>query len=840
LLNSIGIISSRAKVKPVAQTIGWLLSNYGMMKTTTLKFIFPYIIISLFLLGLSLSAFSQQNTAPGEEGKIILRGKLLEEANQQPLAYASVSIFKNQDSSRVNATFTQENGDFQFALAPGIYFLHFQYLGFQELVRSNVVLNKGQEPRDLGSILMKAGDYSLETVNIEVERSQMQLTIDKRIFNVGTDLTGAGNSAADILNNVPSVTVDPEGNVSLRGSQSVRILVDGKPSAMLSAGDIDALRRMQGDIIESVEVITNPSARYEAEGEAGIINIILKKNKKKGVNGSFGATAGYPQNFGGSYSLNYRQENLNFFSNFGLSYRKTPGGGNSTQRFYDQAGSLSEYYSTQTDRLRGGLGGNLQLGTDWFINENNVLTGSLLYRQSRNNNHTTVVYDDFDENENLLNSILRNSAELSNNRNVEAALNYKKTFEQEDREWTVDFKYILDDDLELTDYEEAGSLIPSALQQRSSNTEYETNLLFQTDYIHPINDSTKIEGGLRTTLRTIKNRFLVEQLNESGEFYTLPQFDDELLYNEDISAAYVIGSTQWRKLGLQAGLRGELSDVTAALLKSETENKQFYFNLFPSVSTSYQFSATNQLQASYSRRLSRPYFRLLLPFSNFSNPRNNSIGNPTLRPEYTDSYELSFLHYLKRGSFLSSVYYRRTTGVIERLILPAGDGTTIRYPVNLSERNAYGLELNYTYDFTDWWNLNTDLNFYRATIEGSFEEVAYNAEIFSWRGRATSQMVVSNNVELQMSFDYQAPRNNTQGRTLAVYALDIGASLDVLEGQGTFTLSGRDLFNTRRERRIIDQPDYQAESVFQWRQSRQAVLSFVYRLNQDERGRTRP
>jgi len=732
-----------------------------------------------------------------------------------------------------NAT-TEMDGGFTLEVPAGNYYLEFSFLGFDKKVVSDVVVT---EPLALGEIVMGESSVALETVTVEAERSQMIMKLDKRVFTVGKDLTSAGGTAADILNNVPSVNVDPEGNVSLRGSNGVRILVDGKPSAMFNSGDLDALRRMQGDIIEAVEVVTNPSARYEAEGEAGIINIILKKNKKKGVNGSFGANAGYPENFGASYNLNYRRGDFNLFSNFGISYNRSPGGGTNEQRFFDEDGNLEEFYEAVTDQDRGGIGGNFQLGTDWFLNDRTQLTGSLLYRRSSDDNVADVIYRDFNEDRSLIREVLRDTEESSNNQNLESTLDFKRTFDDEDREWTATVQYILDDDIELTDIVESNTEIEDPLFQKSSNTEYETNLLLQTDYVHPINDSIKVEGGMRTNLRTIRNAFQVNEGPSFDDLTVVEDFDDELEYTENIYAAYFIASGEFGRLGVQLGFRGELSDVTATLLKSETRNEQDYFNLFPSAAFTYQFSEATQWQVSYSRRLSRPFFRLLLPFSNFNNPRNNTIGNPNLFPEYTDSYETGLLRYLDKGSLLATVYYRRSTGVIQRLILPADDGTTIRFPVNLGTRDAYGLEFNLSYDLARWWKTTTDLNFFQAQVRGSFQEVDYSADITAWSGRVTNRFDVGKKLQVQAVFDYNAPQNTPQGRDLAVYSVDIGASMDILEGKGTLTLSGRDIFNTRIRRSVIDLPDYTSTSDFQWRRAQSVVLSFAYRLNQNKNKR---
>jgi outer membrane receptor protein involved in Fe transport len=770
-----------------------------------------------------------------QSSKTTIQGILSNGETAEPLPYATLILHDSADSSMVSNALTEADGSFVMQAPPGNFYLLCKYVGFEDKIIPNIKIAAGEGTKTLEKISMRSSAVAIETMEVNAERSKMEMKLDRRVFNVGKDLTNAGNNAADILNRVPSVNVDPEGNVSLRGSGSVRILVNGKPSGLLSAGDTEALLRMQGDIIESIEVITNPSARYEAEGEAGIINIILKKNQEKGVNGSFGATVGSPTNYGASYNLNYRQQNLNFFSNFGVDYRRTPGGGNSTQRFFDNAGNLTDFFTSQEDQIRGGVGGYIQGGLDWNIDEKNLLTGSLLYRLGEDRNEGTVTYRDFNADEELTNTTIRDIVENQTDHNLEASLDYKRTFDEEGREWTFSFKYILNDDTEIADIVQTSNESVDELLQNSSNTEDEENILIQTDYIHPLGENSKLEAGLRAALRTVDNDFLVQEEQADGSLTTLDNFDDYLRYTEDIYAAYVIGAHEAGPVGLQVGLRAEYSDITAALLRSNNANDQNYLSFFPSAALTYKLSEENQFQLSYSRRLSRPFFRRLLPFSNFNDPRSNGIGNPNLRPEFTNSFETGFLRYFKSGSLLTSVYYRRTTGVIEELTLPNENGTSIEYPVNLAERDAYGLEMSFNYDLTDWWNVTSDLNFFRAQVNGSFEGTDYSADIFSWTGGLITQFDPTDRLQLQASFDYNAPRNTTQGRRLAVYSLDLAASLDILDGKGTITVSGRDLFNTRIRRSIVDLPNYKAESAFQWRQTRQLVATFNYRLNQEKR-----
>lgn len=768
-------------------------------------------------------------------GQTTVTGKLVQEENEAPLPYATVVVHNSDDSSMVANALTMDDGSFSFEIGPGSYYAVMQYIGFEDGMISDIEIKNGQNKLELGIIPLQSEAVALDEVEIVAERSQMELKLDRRVFNVGKDLANQGNSAADILDKVPSVTVDPEGNVSLRGSQGVQILVDGKPSGLISAGDTEALLRMQGDIIESIEVITNPSARYEAEGEAGIINIILKKNQEKGVNGSFSATAGWPHNYGASYSLNYRKKDFNLFSNFGIDYRKTPGGGFNEQRFFNEDGDLTEYYTIDTDQERGGLGGYMQVGTDWIIDEQNTLTGSVLYRTGEDKNDAVITYSDYDENENLVNTTRRDVFETEGEHNFESSLFYKKTFDEKDRQLTVDAKYILDDETELADYEQTNEESTGTVVQKSSNTEDEANALIQIDYVHPIGEKSKVEGGARTTFRSINNDFWVDELNDEGEFERLPTFDNFLQYRENIYALYTQGAHEFGKFALQAGLRAEYSDITATLVKSDTSTIQEYLSFFPSAAASYKVSEKDQFQISYSRRLSRPRFRLLLPFSNYNDPRNNTFGNPNLRPEFTNSFEVGYLRYFQNGSLLTSVYYRRTTGVIERLTLPADDGTTIRYPVNLGIRNAYGLEFNFSYDFTDSWNINADMNFFREIVDGEFEDQNYSNDTYTFSGRANTQVDITDNIKVQASYRYRAPRRTTQGKMLSSASFDLAASFDVFQGKGTLTIAGRDLFNQRIRRMVIDQPDFQSESEFQWRRSQQVTATLSYRLNRDKK-----
>ena len=776
-------------------------------------------IFILFSLLLSINALAQ-NT-------VIVKGKVVDEASVA-IPYANVAAYRTADSALVEGTATGELGLFELNLEPGNYYLRITFLTYDPKIIRNIDINTSE--KDLGIIKLKENAVGLDEVIVTETKSQMQLQLDKKVYNVGSDLTDRGGNASDILDNVPSVTVDVEGNVSLRGSQNVRILINGKPSGLVGISSTDALRQIPANMIERVEIITNPSARYEAEGEVGIINIILKKEQSKGVNGSINATAGYPEDFGVGVNLNWRRDVINLFTNIGLNYDKNPGGGFSEQTFFDNGVPIA-FSESETERVRGGTSGFFQFGTDIFLNDFNTITASGLYETGAEDNYAEVVYRDFNAEGQLIGNSIRIDDEVETEHDIETALNYTRKFKQKDRKWTIDLSYNLNDDTEKSDFRETNG--SEVIFQRSTNTEDQTNLLVQTDYIHPIGTDGKFEAGLKGTYRDIENDYTVEQLDSDNNWYVLPEFDDELAYQENISAAYIIYGNKMGKFSFQAGVRGEYSDITATLIKLDTSTHKEYFQLFPSAHITYEINELNQLQLSYSRRLSRPRFRYLLPFSNFSDSRVRWQGNPDLDPEFSNSFEFGYLRYLDKGSILTNLYYRHITGVIERVTLVNEVNEIEVFPINLSTANAFGVELSGNYDLTKWWTLTGSVNFYHQVTNGEFRGENLSSEATTATTRWTTRFKLPKQLNIQTSFDYRAPSNTTQGRRLAMYAWDAGVSKDIFKGKGTLTLSARDILNSRQRRMITETPEYYAESEFRWR-SRSVILNFSYRINRQK------
>ena len=688
-------------------------------------------------------------------------------------------------------------------------------------------------------MIQLSGDAEmLEEIEVVGEKSTFTMSLDKRVFNVGKDLTNSGANAAEILDNVPSVTVDVEGNVELRGSGNVRVLINGKPSGIIGVGDTRGLRNLAGGIIDRIEVITNPSARYDAEGMAGIINIILKEERAGGLNGSFDFTLGYPELYGTAINLNYRKDKFNFFTTYGLRYNKSPGGGDLFQRATRNG---TTFLTDQTREFnRSGLSHNFRFGSDYFFNEKSILTLAFNYNVSDDKNNNSIIYRDFiSDLNNPIGINDRSEIEGEDDQRLEYEITYRKDFARKGQKFTVNFNFQDNSETESSDFVEQllnpdGSLkgLPDIVQL-SQNTEGEKRAILSADYIHPFGKDGKFEVGLRTSTREIKNDFLVQQETEDG-FEIVNGLSNNFVYDEGVYAVYAIYGNKVGKFSYQMGLRNEYSDVETLLLNTGERNPRDYNNLFPSGFLGYQLSESTSFQASYSRRIRRPRFWDLNPFFTFSDSRNFFSGNPNLDPEFTDAYELGFMKTFNKGSIASSVYYRHTTDVITRLLTADSLGGTIRRPENLATEDNYGLEINGSYEPIKAIRINANVNLFRSITEGMSNGQDFSADAFSMRSRLSSKITFSKVFDGQFTYNFRGPRNTTQGRSLAIHSLDIGMARDIFKGNGTLALSVRDVFNSRKWRSIIDEPDFFQDSEFQWR-VRQITLSLNYRLNQKKK-----
>ncbi len=768
-----------------------------------------------------------------------ISGKLIDAATNQALAYATVSLLSLPDSALVDGAITGDDGSFSLAPALGEYVLKLQFVTYQTKW-INVTLDRQSKSLELGNISLSPSQTELAEVVVKGERTQMQLNLDKKVYTVGKDLSSISGSASDILSNLPSVTVDVEGNVALRGSSNVRILIDGKPSGLVGLSSSDALKQLQGNLIERVEIITNPSAKYEAQGQAGIINLILKKEKQKGINGSFMANTGAPHNHGLGVNMNFRREKVNFFVNYGINFDRAPGISFTDQKF--QFADTTYFTDQDYERLRGGLSNNVRFGIDIDVAPKTTLTGSFLYRHSKQKNLNDLTFNDYDENRSLIGYSLREDDEREIDENLEYSLNLVRNFDRKDQNLiaTIQYQDNFENERSSIDQNFGSSInqIERTIFQKIDNKQGEDQLLLQADYVHPFGEQAKVEMGYRSTFRTILNNYLVEEEDLSGTLKPLDTFTFDFTYLENVHAFYGILSDQRDKFSWQVGLRAEISDIEtkqeSAITATQSNKNYNYTNFFPSASLTYKLKMQTQLQLSYSRRINRPRYRDLSPLGSFTNNRSFRVGNPALQPEYTDSYEVGLLQNFKTSSIYYGVYFRETEGAIQRVSPPAtAEGFIFSRPENLGLQRAFGVEVNANQDFADWYRLSGNFNFFRQKIEGSAYGENLNAETVSFTTRLSNNIKLKDKLMMQINFNYQAPVQQSQGRREAIAVMDIGLSKDLWDKKGTLSLSAQDLFNSRKYRFETETSNYSSYSEFQWRRGPQIVLTLNYRLNQE-------
>jgi outer membrane receptor protein involved in Fe transport len=793
--------------------------------------IFRFIILSGLFLLIQPFGFAQQNQKPGK-----ISGKLLDKVSKEPIPFGSIAIYSLQDSL-IDGAVSGEKGEFELQMAFGTYYGLIEFMGFESKKTENFSLSAQQPNVNLGEILIESIASELNEVTVQGEKTFMELSLDKRIFNVGKDLANAGGTASDILMNLPSVAVDPDGNIRLRGSSNVRILIDGKPSGLVSFKGGAGLRQLQANMVDRVEVITNPSARYEAEGMAGVINIILKKDNNQGFNGSFEVITGTPLNLGFSTNLNYRKNRINWFINYSLARRHLPNVAELYQEVYNADGSTSVLSQTNSGIVKS-FNNTIRGGLDYYFNEKSILTASYLWRRSDARRITDIRYEDYlNSFDNYLGYSLRQQDETEAEPNSEVIVSYKRSFEQKGHELTTAFTYLnywerSDQKFTESAFSPTGLSLPNSdLLQTSLNDEYENQYLIQLDYVKPFSTDGKFETGLRTSFRNMENDFVVSEANESGELIPLPGLDNIFLYNENILAAYGIWGNKSGDWSYQAGIRVEHTDVETILVETNERNPRNYTNLFPSAHLTYNISSENAFQLSYSRRVRRPVYNDLSPYVTFSDQRNFFSGNPDLDPEFTDAFELGHIKYFEKGTLFSTVYFRNTTEKIERIRTVNDNGFSVTAPYNLNGEKSFGVEFSSDYKINEWWKLDLNLNFFHANINGSNIEADFQAKTYSWLLRQTSRFTLRNGMDIQVRANYDARQKTAQGVRKGIFFMDLSASKRILGERGNLILTANDIFNSRRNRYIIEGENFFTEGDSQYIR-RQINLTMSYRLRQ--------
>ncbi|MEN8126119.1 MAG: TonB-dependent receptor [Bacteroidota bacterium] len=797
--------------------------------------------ITLIFIVFSISAQERQNPKNTEQKRNLtmfdVSGRVYEKSTNQPLEYATI-ILKPLKGDRIFGGITNRKGEFIIEVPQGKYNISIEFLSFKTKTLGD---KKIDQNTNLGAIYLEDDAEALGEVELIAEKSTVEIRLDKKIYNVGKDMTVKGGTASDVLDNVPSVTVDTDGVVSLRGNENVRILINGKPSGLVGISDTEALRQFPADAIQKVEVITSPSARYDAEGTAGILNIILRKGKALGFNGSTTINGGIPESYGFSANLNYRTKKFNLFNNTGYSYSDSPGYAKFDTEYFSTS-IPSKYVFEERDYNRKGGNLNTNFGIEYFLTDNSSLTGSVLYRKSNRNtfiNNLTKKYDEnFIENE-IYN---RDSEEDNDYVNWQYALNYINNFKKSGHKLTLDFQY-QDNNREGLAYITENVTYPAPVEKQDEKDitdEIQNKLLLQGDYVLPIGEDQQFEAGFRSNMNSQTTDYSIWFKDEFGDFIKDDNISNIFNYDEKIHALYSQYGNKFGKLSALFGLRMEITDIEISVTGEDLDAKKDYIDYFPTVNLSYELSEDQNFTLGYNRRIRRPRSRFINPFPSRTSKNNIFQGNPYIDPSISDGIDLGYFKRWDKVTFNSSLYYTHATDVFQFISEDTGetteDGIPIirRTPINLSTNDRYGFEFSVNYTPIKSWRINGSFNFYNSEIEGIYEGIDYGSTNISWFARFSSKVVLPADIDWQTTMMYRGPSENSQTKRNGMFMANMAFSKDILKGDGTISLNISDLFNSRKREMETFTDSYYSESEFQWRK-RQIRLSFTYRFKQKKK-----
>lgn len=800
----------------------------------------------LFILVFSLNLYAQkpQHT---------VTGRVVDEAGT-PLEYATISFENTTNPQNVTGGITDPEGTFSIDVREGIYNITVEFISFEPKSFRNREITADL---DMGIITLGMAAGELDEVVVTAETTQVQVRLDKKIYNIGKDLTTQGGTVADALNNVPSVAVDVEGSISLRGNENVRILINGKPSAMAGFGGTDVLAQLPADAIERVEVITSPSARYDAEGTAGILNIILRKEKTLGFNGSVTLNAGYPDNAGISANVNYRTDKFNLFNTTGFRYFDAPGNGYFDTRYNENSNVDFDRIIEDRDITRLNRGYNTNLGMEYYLNDQSSITGSIFFRTGEDEDITTNVTTNYLGGSEVYGTT-RIENQMEEDNSWQFSLNYINRFNDSGHQLTADLQFETDKETQATsigeseDFNEIGYerfLFAESIYEEETQKEW----LLQADYVLPIGEESQFEAGYRGNFENEITDYVISQEDTLGNMVLNERLTNVFDYTENVQALYTQYGTKFGEFSFLLGLRlentnlkGEIeSELTETELEEEfgfpinTSFNNNYLGLFPTVNVIYELAETENITIGYNRRINRPRGWFINPFPSRSSTNNVFQGNPNLQPAFSNAFDVGYLKRWKRMTLTSSVYYQRETDAFERIEQNVEGTNVIRtIPVNLSSNERTGAEVGLLYNPADWLRLNGSFNYFQFNTEGEFNNVNYDAKNTSYFARFSSKVSFPANIDWQTNAFYRGPSEGVQGTQEEILSIDLALSKELFNETATLSVNVRDLLNSRKRQSFTSTNTYDRYSEFQWRQ-RSINVSFIYRFNQQKRDQRR-
>lgn len=788
----------------------------------------------LILLFLSIGLANAQS-----KKSAILEGIIIDQQSGEALPKANISLLNPIDSSIVTGDIADGKGKFQIKNIPyGNYLLRVKYVGYDQSIIDNLSLNSS-DTKQLGKIALKQTAALMPEVKVSAEREMMQFQNGKKVFNVDKNISAAGGTAVDVLKNIPSVNIDVDGNISLRGSSNLNIMINGKPSTIMQTGS-NALEQIPSGAIDKIEIITNPSAKYEAEGMTGIINIVMKQDNQSGVNGLATMNIGTKDKYAAGISLNYNFGNFNIFSGYDYGNRRGGMDGSSVRK--TTVDTNTTFLKQSVARRPKFLSHNAKLGFDYFIDPFNSLTMSGNFRINTRDFGVQSSNYLIDFASSPINTTIRNNREKDDGPSFDYSSNYKHKFDAKGHELTADIFYSKYDDNEIINlneimYDAAMNPLPNqALPQKSDNDNIYKTITLQSDYVLPFENGDKIESGFKFNNKIISSDLVYSSLTQANIWDYDSSRSNSANYDERILATYFIYNGKFSDFSYSLGLRAEQTNMLFEQRTLDQDYKQDYFKLFPSISASYKFTQSDELQASYSRRINRPNSHQLNPFIDYGDPNSIRYGNPKLKPELVDAYELAFVKNFEMLSITPTLFYRKTTDIISRFAEVVSSEVIATTFENMSKGEDYGLEFNISADYQKWLRMSADFSYYKTSIEGEKGLTKYNNEDYSWTSRFNFNIMLMRELSFQITGNYTGPTVQAQGTRDPMYSIDLGARYDIFDRKASLTFRVSDIFDTMTYSGSTKGQNFDYDFDFK-RQTRIAYIGFQYKINDGQQKR---
>jgi outer membrane receptor protein involved in Fe transport len=779
-------------------------------------------------------------------GKI--SGKIIDAQTNETIPFASAILLDKKTKSTIKVVQSDVNGAFVISNLPkGIFTFKASYVGYQTMVRDSVSISDVVTEVNFGSIKMKTAKGNLlNEVTVSAPKTTMQLGIDKKVFSVDQSLVSEGGSASDLLQNVPSVQTDIDGNVSLRGSSGVKVLIDGKPSLIAGGNVAQILQSIPASSIESVELITNPSAKYDAEGQSGIINIVLKRNKKLGFNGSLALTAGNRDNYNANTNLSFQNKKINLYGNYSYRYGNRLGGGFNNIEYNAKSSSLAAFANQSNDSRDLNKGHNIKAGLDYYLAEKSVVSFSTGLNVRNESENEFLSIDQLGIDYNPLKLSNKINSEIGGGNSYDFNLDFTQKFKKSKEELTASFGFSTGDNdnqqLYTTNiYNENGATVsPAPEVERTNRENTNRNYNGQLDYTLPIGKGGKIEAGIRSQIRISESSTYAEKNTGTGQF----NFNHDLsnLFNnkDQVHAVYMNYQNQVKNFGYQLGLRAEDASLDTRLGSYDVSSnvnynpgRVAYTRIYPSVFLTQKFTGDQQVQLSYSRRVNRPRGWDTNPFLDVSDPLVYRQGNVNLKPEDVHAFELSYSKYFTKWSLISTAYVRQTNDVIQRIRIDLTDGITLVTPQNLTRNVASGLELIGKFDLYKSWNFTANVNLYQSKIVGAPAFGIAENSGFSYNANLTNNFVLPYGITMQLRGEYRSREVMAQGTRKAMYGMDAGAKYDLMNKKASLSLNIRDVFATRKWQQTTNGLT-SITDFSRYMQGTMANLTFSYRFGKTD------